>query len=174
MEPALREGDWLFVLPPRRRPRVGEVVVLRDPRDTNRLLLKRVAAVRDADVTVMGDRETTRPIAATSVTCPHRHRRSCRIPLQADRTRGSSAKLGMADVTCARCGQTRASAAACCRRAIGDEIEQRVCAQCWTEWLAQQIRVINHYGLRPALREDREKLYDFTRDFLGLEPAKQG
>jgi hypothetical protein len=34
--------------------------------------------------------------------------------------------------------------------------------------------VINHYGLRPALREDREKLYDFTRDFLGLEPAKQG
>ena len=33
MEPALREGDWLLVLPPRRQPRVGEVVVLRDPRD---------------------------------------------------------------------------------------------------------------------------------------------
>ena len=57
---------------------------------------------------------------------------------------------------------------------IGDEIEERVCAQCWSEWLAQQIRVINHYALRPALKEDREKLYDFTRDFLGLEPAKQG
>ncbi len=56
MEPALREGDWLFVLPPRRQPRVGEVVVVRDPRDARHLLLKRVAAVRDGAVTVMGDR----------------------------------------------------------------------------------------------------------------------
>ena len=55
MEPALREGDWLLVLPPRGRPRVGEVVVLRDPRDATHLLLKRVAAVGDGDVTVMGD-----------------------------------------------------------------------------------------------------------------------
>jgi nickel-type superoxide dismutase maturation protease len=55
MEPALREGDWLFVLPPRRPPRVGEVVVLRDPRDRTRLLLKRVAAVGEGEVTVMGD-----------------------------------------------------------------------------------------------------------------------
>ena len=74
----------------------------------------------------------------------------------------------MADVTCSRCGQTRAGAGRVLPGAIGDEIEQRVCVQCWTEWLAQQIRVINHYGLRPALREDREKLYDFTRDFLQL------
>jgi Fe-S cluster biosynthesis and repair protein YggX len=80
----------------------------------------------------------------------------------------------MAEVTCARCGQTRASAGRVLPGEIGVEIEQRVCAECWSEWLAQQIRVINHYGLRPALREDREKLYDFTRDFLGLEPAKQG
>jgi len=28
--------------------------------------------------------------------------------------------------------------------------------------------VIYHYGLRPALREDREKLYGFTREFLNL------
>jgi len=48
-----------------------------------------------------------------------------------------------------------------------------VCAQCWSEWLAQQIRVINHYGLRPALREDREKLYDFTREFLGLNALEE-
>ena len=79
----------------------------------------------------------------------------------------------MADVTCVRCGQTRPGAGRVLPGAIGDEIEQRVCAQCWTEWLAQQIRVINHYGLRPALREDRETLYDFTRDFLGL-PALEG
>jgi len=80
----------------------------------------------------------------------------------------------MADVTCVRCGETRDGAGRVLPGTIGDEIEQHVCAQCWSEWLAQQIRVINHYGLRPALREDREKLYDFTREFLGLEPAKQG
>ena len=78
----------------------------------------------------------------------------------------------MADVTCVRCGETRVSAGRVLPGAIGDEIEQRVCAQCWQEWLAQQIRVINHYGLRPALREDREKLYDFTREFLGLTAAE--
>lgn len=72
------------------------------------------------------------------------------------------------DVTCARCALTRASAGRVLPGTIGDEIEQRVCAQCWSEWLAQQIRVINHYGLRPALREDRDKLYEFTREFLGL------
>ncbi len=79
----------------------------------------------------------------------------------------------MADITCIRCGQTRGSAGRVLPGVLGDEIEQRVCAQCWSEWTQQQIRVINHYGLRPALREDREKLYDFTRDYFGLEAAKR-
>ena len=51
---------------------------------------------------------------------------------------------------------------------LGEEIERRVCAECWKEWTAAQIRVINHYGLRPVLKEDREKLYAFTREFLDL------
>jgi len=79
----------------------------------------------------------------------------------------------MADVTCVRCGATREGAGRVLPGTIGDEIEQRVCAQCWSEWLAQQIRVINHYGLRPAQREDREKLYDFTREFLGLNALEE-
>jgi len=54
------------------------------------------------------------------------------------------------------------------RLSLGEEIEQRICDECWKEWTAAQIRVINHYGLRPALREDREKLYGFTREFLNL------
>jgi Fe-S cluster biosynthesis and repair protein YggX len=78
----------------------------------------------------------------------------------------------VADVTCVRCRETRASAGRVLPGAIGDDIERYVCAQCWAEWTQQQIRVINHYGLRPALREDREKLYDFTREYFGLEPAK--
>ena len=56
MEPALREGDWLLVLPPRRAVRSGEVVLLRDPRERTRFLLKRVSEVTSAGVVVHGDR----------------------------------------------------------------------------------------------------------------------
>jgi Fe-S cluster biosynthesis and repair protein YggX len=57
---------------------------------------------------------------------------------------------------------------------LGAEIEDRICAVCWSEWLQTQIRVINHYGLRPAQREDRERLYELTREFLQLgAPASE-
>lgn len=76
----------------------------------------------------------------------------------------------MADVTCVRCGQTREGAGKVgLPGRLGEEIERSVCAECWREWLQMQIRVINHYGLRPALKEDREKLYEFTRQFLELQ-----
>jgi nickel-type superoxide dismutase maturation protease len=56
MEPALREGDWVLVVPPRRAPRPGDVVLVRDPRERSRLLLKRVSEVTAAGVRVVGDR----------------------------------------------------------------------------------------------------------------------
>ena len=71
-------------------------------------------------------------------------------------------------ITCVRCGQTREGAGRVLPGSLGEEIERGVCAECWKEWLQQQIRVINHYQLRPALREDREKLYEITREFFGL------
>ena len=72
------------------------------------------------------------------------------------------------EVTCVRCGLTREGAGHVLPGALGDEIAGKVCAVCWAEWLQQQIRVINHYALRPALKEDREKLYDITREYFGL------
>jgi Fe-S cluster biosynthesis and repair protein YggX len=75
----------------------------------------------------------------------------------------------MADVTCARCAQTREGAGNVgLPGTLGAEVEEKICAECWNEWLATQIRVINHYGLRPAVKEDRDKLYGFTREFLNL------
>jgi len=53
---------------------------------------------------------------------------------------------------------------------LGEQIARRVCSACWAEWLQEQIKVINHYGLRPALREDRERLYGITREYFGLPP----
>ncbi|MGH2499766.1 MAG: Fe(2+)-trafficking protein [Candidatus Limnocylindria bacterium] len=76
----------------------------------------------------------------------------------------------VSEVSCARCGRTSESAGRVgLPDPLGSEIAERTCTSCWQEWLAQQIRVINHYGLRPAVREDRERLYAFTREFLALD-----
>ena len=59
MTPALRPGDWLLVDPAgyaRRAPRPGELVVVPDPREERRWLVKRVAAVGpEGDLFVAGD-----------------------------------------------------------------------------------------------------------------------
>jgi nickel-type superoxide dismutase maturation protease len=56
MEPALWAGDWIVVSEGSRPPRVGEIVLVRDPRDPENLMLKRVAAVTGGACTVLGDR----------------------------------------------------------------------------------------------------------------------
>ena len=56
MEPALRAGDWIVVWELSRPPRVGEIVLVRDPRKPENLMLKRVADVADGACTVLGDR----------------------------------------------------------------------------------------------------------------------
>ena len=55
MLPTLRPGDRLVVVRTHRPPRVGEVVLALDPRDAGRELVKRVAAVDPAGVTLHGD-----------------------------------------------------------------------------------------------------------------------
>lgn len=59
MEPLLSDGDWLVLDPDayrRRMPRRGELVVVRDPREPARLLVKRVAEVgADGALEVRGD-----------------------------------------------------------------------------------------------------------------------
>ena len=54
----------------------------------------------------------------------------------------------MADITCVRCGQTRAGF----ERApfpgqVGARIVAEVCQECWQLWVKQQTMLINHYGL---------------------------
>ena len=54
----------------------------------------------------------------------------------------------MSDITCARCGQTRAGF----ERPpfpgkIGARVTAEICQDCWAQWNRQQMMLINHYGL---------------------------
>ena len=54
----------------------------------------------------------------------------------------------MADVSCARCGQTREGFdRPPFPGAIGARIQEQICKDCWSQWLRQQTMLINHYGL---------------------------
>jgi len=55
MLPTLEPGDRILAVRPARRPRPGDLVVVRDPRRPDRLLAKRVATVGGAGVIVLGD-----------------------------------------------------------------------------------------------------------------------
>ena len=59
MEPALEDGDWVLVDPDAyraRAPHTGELVLAPDPREPERLLIKRVDSVgRDGRLTIVGD-----------------------------------------------------------------------------------------------------------------------
>ena len=54
MAPGLRDGDWLLV-DPGGSVRAGDLVVARDPRAPARLIVKRVASVDGATVTLTPD-----------------------------------------------------------------------------------------------------------------------
>jgi nickel-type superoxide dismutase maturation protease len=54
MRPTLEPGDRVLVLRIA-RPRVGDLVALSDPRGSERIVVKRVATIEDARLTVRGD-----------------------------------------------------------------------------------------------------------------------
>ena len=57
MLPTYTSGDVLTAIRKWRRERVGDVVVVRDPRDPSRWLIKRCVARRGSMVDVRGDNE---------------------------------------------------------------------------------------------------------------------
>jgi nickel-type superoxide dismutase maturation protease len=55
MLPTLRPGQRLTALRPWRRVRVGDIVVVRDPRDASRWIIKRCVARRASLIELRGD-----------------------------------------------------------------------------------------------------------------------
>jgi len=54
MEPTYMGGDKLFVRESYRKPKVGDVVVVKDPRG-EKLLLKRIESIKGKEIFVRGD-----------------------------------------------------------------------------------------------------------------------
>jgi Fe-S cluster biosynthesis and repair protein YggX len=73
----------------------------------------------------------------------------------------------MADITCRRCGETRAAIP---YRPFPTELGARllgeICNVCWGEWLQLQQQLINHYGLNVREPSAKEFLTDQLEQFL--------
>ena len=76
----------------------------------------------------------------------------------------------MADVTCSRCGNTTAGLAAQpFTGSIGAAIRDQVCAACWRDWMAMQVKVINEYRLSPLDPKHFELLMAQLKTFLNMK-----
>jgi Fe-S cluster biosynthesis and repair protein YggX len=76
----------------------------------------------------------------------------------------------MGDVTCIRCGQTRAGLdRAPYPDAMGREIAEKICGSCWEECKRMQVMVINEYRLDLSDTRAQEILEKSIREFLGIE-----
>jgi Fe-S cluster biosynthesis and repair protein YggX len=72
-------------------------------------------------------------------------------------------------VTCSRCGRP----AAALERpplpgALGRELAERVCADCWAEWRGMEVRVINELRLNFMDPAAQQVLEEHMRQFFGL------
>ncbi len=76
----------------------------------------------------------------------------------------------MPEITCVRCGMTGpAIEKVPFRDATGDEVKEKICQNCWQEWLKMQIMVINEFRLNPTDPQSMDILKQHMREFLGLE-----
>ena len=73
----------------------------------------------------------------------------------------------MPEITCTRCGQTRAQQAfPPFPNPTGQRLIREICAVCWAEWLKLQQQLINHYGLNLREPSAREFLLTQMDQFL--------
>jgi Fe-S cluster biosynthesis and repair protein YggX len=73
----------------------------------------------------------------------------------------------MTDLTCSRCGQTRARMAfKPFPTELGQRVYDQICAVCWAEWVKYQQALINHYGLNLQDPQARSFLYQNLEQFL--------
>ena len=73
----------------------------------------------------------------------------------------------MPDVTCVRCGQTRAGfEKPPFPGPVGARVVSSICQDCWNQWVRQQTMLINHYGLNVMDPQARTFLTKNMQAFL--------
>lgn len=85
-------------------------------------------------------------------------------------------------ILCARCNQTRDGfERAPFPGATGARVLERICQQCWADWLKQQTMLINHYGLnvmdpqaRQFLTRNMDAFLFKTGDATTVDTTQQG
>ncbi len=90
-----------------------------------------------------------------------------------DPVREDRAKKGKpGEFACRRCGQPNPRLEeAPFENALGQQIQADICQNCWREWLAMSIKVINEYRLNLAT-DQGSQVFDFhMKEFLGLSDA---
>lgn len=55
--------------------------------------------------------------------------------------------------------------------ALGEEIREKVCADCWAEWQRSEVMVINELKLDFMDPRSQEILVQHLREFLALDAA---
>ncbi|MBN1441704.1 MAG: Fe(2+)-trafficking protein [Planctomycetes bacterium] len=76
---------------------------------------------------------------------------------------------GEGEIRCRRCLRTREGLESPPLRGdIGRSIQSAVCADCWSEWIAMSVKIINEYRLNLAAPKAREIYDDHMKEFLGL------
>jgi Fe-S cluster biosynthesis and repair protein YggX len=77
------------------------------------------------------------------------------------------------DILCKRCNRTAPAASGVTWGGpLGEEIRANTCADCWKEWEAAEVMVINELRLNFMDPESQKVLTRHLREFLALDPAQ--
>lgn len=92
------------------------------------------------------------------------------VPVPQEATAQRTQTVGEGQVLCARCGQAGPKLPRPpFRNAQGQLIYEKICANCWREWIAMGTKVINELRL-PMNDPEAQKIYDrHMMEFLGLQ-----
>ena len=74
----------------------------------------------------------------------------------------------MPAITCYRCGEEKEQLSRPPFVKFSQEIYEHICADCWQEWMAQSVNIINHSGLNLGDPRDGVLLQQEMRRFLKL------
>lgn len=82
----------------------------------------------------------------------------------------------MSDSTCQRCGERPAGLdrPVPFRSPLREQVAERICPTCWSEWRAMQIKVINELALNLGDPRSHDIVEAHARDFLKFSEGETG